>query len=189
MHTHEWIAGRPHQCPVCGKKFWAYADWQYSRKTKGKKTYYCSWPCFRKTEAVKDYEAETVCYTSKREEISTKEIPSLFGDILEKHKKMEEFILRSRTKAQVIPAEELGKYGTALFQAAARGLMEYSLSDIMVDFEIDQRTGKVTATKLWRYRGKNELETRTYFMGNYGKTWRAWSALPEDEAAKWDKYD
>lgn len=189
MHTHEWIAGRKHQCPVCGKEFWAYADWQYTRKTKGKKTYYCSWPCYRSTEETEDYKSDMVCYTSKREEISKKDIPSLFGDPLEKHKKVEEFILRSRAKARVIPAKELEKHEVALFQAGAKGLMDYSLSDIMVDFEIDQKTGKVTAEKLWRYMGKNELETRTYYMGNYGKTWRAWSAIPEGEAAKWNRYD
>ena len=50
MRTHEWIAGRPHQCPVCGKVFWAYADWKYTRKKNRKKTYYCSWPCFRREE-------------------------------------------------------------------------------------------------------------------------------------------
>lgn len=48
----EPLSGYQKKCPECGKEFWAYGDWSYTktdRKTKSK-IYYCSWGCLRKKE-------------------------------------------------------------------------------------------------------------------------------------------
>ena len=46
------LEGYKHYCPLCGKEFWAFADWQYRRKIPGirNKVYYCSYRCKRKAE-------------------------------------------------------------------------------------------------------------------------------------------
>ena len=129
-----------------------------------------------------------ICFTIKTKPIREKEINVQFGNVFEKHKKVVEFMKRNKTD-KIIPVKELGKHDAALFQTLLipHELQEYSLSDIMVDFEIDYETGTVTAKKLFRCLGRYEMETRVYYLDNYGKTWRAWSALPKREAARiWD---
>ena len=46
------MTGYMHECPVCGKEFWAYADWSYRKRNKAgqMKIYYCSWKCLRSLE-------------------------------------------------------------------------------------------------------------------------------------------
>ena len=46
------LEGYKHYGPVCGKEFWAFADWKYRKRVPGKKNkeYYCSWQCVRKIE-------------------------------------------------------------------------------------------------------------------------------------------
>ena len=136
-----------------------------------------------------DYQAETICFIRDMKEIDRKEIPDIFGDVIRKHDKVEAFMARGKKNARVIPADKLELYDVALFQIKGKDMIRpYSLSDIMVDFEIDRKTGKVTAKKLYRYREKYELETRTYYIGNYNRTWRAWTALPEENnAGNWRK--
>lgn len=127
---------------------------------------------------------ENICFTRKMEKILKKEIRSAVGDVYEKHQKIEEFLNRDKT-AKIIKADDLGKHDVALFQTSVIQETEfqpYSLSDILVDFQIDG--DKVTAKKLYRFMGEYELETRTYFLSNYGKTWRAWAALPKRRAAE-----
>ena len=136
-----------------------------------------------------DYQSESVCYTSKREKVTYKDILKKFGDIQEKHNKIAEFMKRNKTDAKVIPIEELGNHEVALFQSFAKeSFQTYSLSDIMVDFQIEPETGKVTVLKLYRFRGEEWMETRTYWTGNYNKTWRAWTALPPRQST-WMIYD
>ena len=134
-----------------------------------------------------DYEA--ICYIAKREDIKRKDINKVFGNIKKKHEKIVEFMHRSKTTAKVISIEDLGKHDVALFQCNQKEtFQDYSLCDIMVDFTIDRMTGEVTVKKLLRWNRKWVLETRKYYTGNYGKTWRAWTALPNREKAKWEVY-
>ena len=132
---------------------------------------------------------EDICFTRKMEKILKEEIRSAVGDVYEKHQKVEEFLKRDKT-AEIIKAEDLGKHDVALFQTIVdtykeEGFQAYSISNILVDFQIDG--DKVTAKKLYRFRCEYELETRTYFLSNYGKTWRAWAALPKRrEAEAWE---
>ena len=131
---------------------------------------------------------EDVCYVRKREFIKKKEIRVLFGDVIQKREKTKAFIIQRKTDVP-IPISELEKYEAALFQHHHNNdeWPEYLLEDILVDYEIKADRGEVTAKKLFYHMGKYELETRTYYLGNYGKTWRAWKALPTEEAArKWD---
>ena len=88
----------------------------------------------------------------------------------------------------IIPIEELEKHKAALFQTVNNDyFQEYSLEDVLIDFEVDREKGKVKAQKLMRTFGEYELETRIYYIENYGKTWRAWAALPTRAAAqRWD---
>lgn len=55
----EPLTGYRKLCPVCGKEFWAFADWRYRRMDKAtrSKTYYCSWKCIRATE-IREEEAK-----------------------------------------------------------------------------------------------------------------------------------
>ena len=124
-----------------------------------------------------------ICFIKRNEKITKKEVPEKFGDLLAKHTKAEEFIGRQKHTAKVIPADELEKHDTALFEVNIEG-GHYTLSDIMVDFEVDRKAGEVTAKKLWRYQGTYEMETRTYYIENYNKTWRAWMAVPTEEARR-----
>lgn len=124
---------------------------------------------------------EEICFTKRMETISEDQIGYEFGNTFEKHEKIEKFLCRNKTETP-IPIEKLGEYDAALFQNAWQ---DYSLADIMVDFKIDKEKGEVTAKKLFRCRGEYELETRIYFIDNYGKTWRAWAAIPTREAAEW----
>ena len=52
MRNKEKLEGYKHYCPLCGKEFWAFADWKYRRRVKGikNKVYYCSYKCWRKAE-------------------------------------------------------------------------------------------------------------------------------------------
>ena len=54
MRTGEPLQGYRKICPVCGKEFWAFSDWKFSRREKTKegtfRIYYCSWKCIRKQE-------------------------------------------------------------------------------------------------------------------------------------------
>ena len=56
----EPLTGYRKLCPVCGKEFWAFADWRYRRMDKAtrSKTYYCSWKCIRATEIREEEEAK-----------------------------------------------------------------------------------------------------------------------------------
>ena len=56
----------------------------------------------------------------------------------------------------------------------------FNLEDILVDFKVDMAKETVTAKKLYRFRGKYFMKTRKYDMRNYGKTWRAWDAVPKE---------
>jgi hypothetical protein len=56
----------------------------------------------------------------------------------------------------------------------------FSLEDILVDFKVDMAKATVTAKKLYRFQGKYFMKTRKYDMRNYGKTWRAWDAVPNE---------
>lgn len=123
-----------------------------------------------------------VCFIKRNEKITKKEVPEKFGDLLAKHMKVEEFIGRQKHTAKVIPADELEKHDTALFELNHEFEIHYTLSDIMVDFEVDRKAGEVTVKKLWRYQGKYEMETRIYYIENYNKTWRAWTAVPTKDA-------
>ena len=51
----EPLTGYNKRCPVCGKEFWAFGDWSFTRRDRGtkRKIYYCSWKCFRLTEEKK----------------------------------------------------------------------------------------------------------------------------------------
>ena len=127
---------------------------------------------------------EDICYTRKTGIISRKKINSVFGDIITKRKKIEQFLHNEKTETP-IPVDELREHDVALFQTSIHeGRQEYLLEDIMVDFEIDKEKGEVTARKLIYYNRVHELETRIYYLDNYGKTWRAWAALPTREAAQ-----
>lgn len=131
---------------------------------------------------------EDICFVRKCEIVSRKKAHSVIGDIITKRIKIEQFLHRKKTNTP-IPADELEKHDVALFQPnhLEYDFQDYLLSDIMVDFEIDKEHGKITARKLYYYNGRHEIETRTYYMGNYGKTWRAWASLPTRKAARvWD---
>ena len=54
----EPLTGYNHRCPVCGKEFWAYADWIYRKWNKAERTkiYYCSWKCIRSIETLSEDE-------------------------------------------------------------------------------------------------------------------------------------
>ena len=98
-----------------------------------------------------------------------------------------DFMKRPKTDAKIIPVEELEMHKIALFQNNhPLELNEYSLSDILNNFEVNRETGKVTAEKIWYRLSNFEIEKRTYYIENYNKTWRAWTALPEDDQAKWE---
>ena len=46
--------------------------------------------------------------------------------------------------------------------------------------KVDMAKETVTAKKLYRFQGKYFMKTRKYDMRNYGKTWRAWDAVPNE---------
>ena len=134
-----------------------------------------------------DYQADSVCYIRSIKEIKQKEIPLEFGNVTLKQLKTQDFIARKKSSAKIIPVDKLWMYEAALFQIHGVDMITpYRLSDILVDFEVDKKTGKVTAKKLYKHNGKYEMETRIYYTGNYNQTWRAWTALPEDENAYWE---
>ena len=54
MKGDDLLTGWQKECPICGKRFWAFADWAYAKGYKNKKRYYCSWKCLRKQEAEED---------------------------------------------------------------------------------------------------------------------------------------
>ena len=128
---------------------------------------------------------EDIICKRKCEIVSRKNVRYVFGSIYTKRIKIEQFLHRKKTNTP-IPANELEKHDVALFQPnhLEHGFEEYTLSDIMVDFEIDKEHGEITARKLYYYNGRHEIETRTYYIENYGKTWIAWAALPTREAAR-----
>ena len=125
-----------------------------------------------------------ILFTKRTEKITEKEVQNKFGDLITKHKKVEEFIGRPKQTAKVITEEDLEKYDTALFELNVEGRIYYTLSDIMVDFEVNRQAGEVTVKKLWRYRGKYEMEIRKYYIENYNRTWRAWTAVPTESARR-----
>ena len=136
-----------------------------------------------------------ICYTRTIEDISQEDIAKRFGDVMKKYYMVKEFMARETKGARIICADELELHEVALFQINHEGIMDtvhlYYLSDIMAEFEVDRNTGTVKAKKLYRLMGKYKLETRIYYIGNYGKTWRAWTAVPAEEEAKgaeWDEH-
>ena len=130
-----------------------------------------------------------ICFTKRTEKITEKEVQKKFGDLITKHKKVQEFIGRPKQTANVITEEDLEKYDTALFELNVEDIIHYTLSDIMVDFEVDRKAGEVTVKKLWRYRGKYEMEIRKYYIENYNRTWRAWSAVPTESARRAEEWE
>ena len=54
MKGDDILAGWQKKCPVCGKKFWAFADWAYQKGYRAGKVYFCTWKCLRKQEAEED---------------------------------------------------------------------------------------------------------------------------------------
>ena len=141
-------------------------------------------------ENARGYEMDEVCYIHKSEEIRREEIPAKIGNVMELADKIKAFMARDKKGAMVIPAEELEQHDTALFQNHIIGegdpLLLYSPGDIMTGFKVDRATGKVIVKKLYRFRGDYLMETRTYLIRNYGKTWRAWTAMPDERKARWD---
>lgn len=134
--------------------------------------------------------SENISYIARTKQLKKwKEINQAYEGIREKQRKIRDFMNRDKSQAVVIPAEELKNHDTALFEVLARTLggrviedpwaCGWSLSDILVDFRVDTERGTVTAVKIYECMSGSELETRTYYLENYGKTWRAWDALPE----------
>ena len=131
---------------------------------------------------------EEICYRGKFETINKKKVVEEFGGIIEKRKKVQNF-LKQKKVTEPIRKEDLGKYDTALFQPHLNPnpyFQEYSFEDILVDYQIDQEKGTVTAKKLIMSNRMYELVTRVYDLENYNRTWRAWAALPTREAARWE---
>lgn len=129
---------------------------------------------------------EDICFVHKSRTIRRHEINKLFGNIYEKRARAHEFLKKRKTD-KIIPIEELEKHKAALFQTVnSYHFQEYSLEDVLIDFKVDREKGEVKAQKLIVF-GEYELETRIYYIENYGKTWRAWDALPtRDAARRWD---
>lgn len=133
---------------------------------------------------------ELICYKfTTREDLSEKDIREEFGDIYEKKKRIFAY-LDKEEDPKIIPPEQLKDHEVAFFENNIEDALDYdtqmfvprpfSLEDVLVDFEVDTKKETVTAKKLYRYRGKYFMKTRTYDMKNYGKTWRAWTAMPKE---------
>ena len=135
----------------------------------------------------KGVKKEDICFVRKSRTIGWHEINKLFGSIYEKRVRAHEFFKKRKTD-MIIPIEELEKHKAALFQTVHNNhFQEYSFEDVLIDFKVDREKGEVKAQKLMIALGEYELETRIYYIENYGKTWRAWAALPTRDAAKrWD---
>lgn len=138
-------------------------------------------------ENKRGYEIEEICYTQKQEPIGKNEITVKIGNILEMADKIKKFMNRNKKSAMVIPVEELEQHDTALFQTNTDWTTgsNYCLENILTGFQVDRTKGRVTAKKLYKFRGEYIMETRTYLIRNYGKTWRAWTALPDDQESRW----
>lgn len=135
----------------------------------------------------KKIDKQDTCYEHKSIEIGWHEIEKKFGSIYEKKLKVHEFFKREKTDV-VIPVEELEKHHSALFQTIHNnGFQDYSFNDVLIDFQVDKEKGIVKAKKLFKFMQRYFLETRIYYIENYGKTWRAWAALPtRASASRWD---
>lgn len=48
------VSGGEQTCPICGKVFWAYADWVYKTGYKYKEKFYCSYNHMRQAQAEKE---------------------------------------------------------------------------------------------------------------------------------------
>ena len=61
----EKLEGYKHYCPICGKEFWAFADWQYRKRVPGKKNkiYLCSSKCKQEVEREKEKAKEAAGQT------------------------------------------------------------------------------------------------------------------------------
>lgn len=129
------------------------------------------------------------CYTfTVKENMSGKEIQKEFGDIYAARDKIRRFL--TRKDASIIPLEQLSHEDVAFFENREENVYRYedfepdeklfSLEDILVDFKVDMAKETVTAKKLYRFQGKYFMKTRKYDMRNYGKTWRAWDAVPKE---------
>lgn len=129
------------------------------------------------------------CYTfTVKENLSGKEIQEEFGDIYAARDKIRRFL--TREDASIIPLEQLSHEDVAFFENREENVYRYedfkpdekpfNLEDILVDFKVDMAKETVTAKKLYRFQGKYFMKTRKYDMRNYGKTWRAWDAVPKE---------
>ena len=129
------------------------------------------------------------CYTfTTKENLSEKEIQKEFGDIYAARDKTRRFL--TREDASIIPLEQLSNEDVAFFENREEKEYGYvnlephekpfSLEDILVDFKVDMEKATVTAKKLYRFQGKYFMKTRKYDIRNYGKTWRAWDAVPKE---------
>ena len=132
------------------------------------------------------------CYTwTLKQNLSEKEIQKEFGDkyaVNDKINKIRRFL--TREDASIIPLEQLSHEDVAFFENREEkeyGYVDlephekpFSLEDILVDFKVDMAKETVTAKKLYRFQGKYFMKTREYDMRNYGKTWRAWDAVPKE---------
>ena len=127
-------------------------------------------------------EEDTICYIRQTEIISRKKVNIIFGSLIDKKNKITEFMHKMKEETP-IQVDELNKHSVALFQNWNEW-NDYSLVNIMVDFDVDMERGEVTGRKLFYYNRHHELETRVYKIKNYGTTWRAWAALPTREAAR-----
>ena len=130
-----------------------------------------------------------VCYTyTVKENLTGKEIQKEFGDIYAARDKIRRFLARGN--ASIIPLEQLSHEDVAFFENREEEEYGYAdmephekpfnLEDILVDFKVDMAKGTVTAKKLYKFQEKWFMKTRKYDMRNYGKTWRAWDAMPKE---------
>ena len=105
------MEGYKHYCPICGKEFWAFADWEYRLKEKGirNKVYYCSWRCKRKREKERmmnmeekimiEFTGEEMDKIQRYQKIMIHEFPKM------KDKTIQELIMMAIDRQLLMPKE------------------------------------------------------------------------------------
>ena len=116
-------------------------------------------------------ESDIVC-KRKQMNIQGDSIAVMFGDVSKQRERVMDF-LHGGQEVKKIRKSDLEKYNTAFFEKIG---LNNSPSDVMCDFVVDRKNGKVIAKKLFNdCRMGYLLETREYLLSNYGKTWRCWT--------------